>query len=177
VATVPVVVAGLILQVTGLIDMMRSVAVIGWMMIVFGILLYVADQRGPETRTAGSWTLRHAIILGLWQAVALVPGTSRAGACITGARALGYRREDAARLSMLMSIPTIIASGVLLGGDVAAEADWQTLRHGAVAAVLAFVAALGALTLMMRLLRSVSFTPYVVYRLGLGVVLLWIAYT
>jgi undecaprenyl-diphosphatase len=89
---------------------------------------------------------------------------------------LGYKREDSARLSMLMSIPTILASAALLGLDVVRVADWQAARDGAIAAVIAFFAALLALTLMMRLLKSVSYTPYVLYRIGLGVVLLWIAY-
>ncbi len=77
---------------------------------------------------------------------------------------------------MLMSIPTIIASGVLLGGDAVARMDLQALRDGAIAAGLAFVAALAALASMMQLLRYVSFTPYVIYRIALGGVLLWIAY-
>ena len=74
-------------------------------------------------------------------------------------------------------IPTIVASGLLLGLEAASEADWAVLRDGAIAAVMAFFAALLALTLMMRLLKSVSFTPYVIYRVILGVVLLVIAYT
>ena len=177
VATVPVVVVGLILKLTGLIDMMRSVAVIGWTMILFGIVLYVADRTGKHTKVTRDWGLRDAVILGLWQAVALIPGTSRSGACITGARTLGYTRHDAAKIAMLMSIPTIIASGTLLGLEVVGNMDARAARDGAIAAVLAFGSALLALGVMMRLLRTVSFTPYVVYRIGLGVVLLWIAYT
>jgi len=176
-ATVPVVIVGLIFKLTGLMETMRSVALIGWMMIIFGIVLYVTDQQGQETRTIRNWGLRDAVILGLWQAVALIPGTSRSGACISGARALGYARHDAARISMLMSIPTIIASGTLLGIDVVARMDAQAAQDGAIAAGLSFFAALAALAFMMQLLRSVSFTPYVVYRLALGAVLLWIAYT
>jgi len=76
-----------------------------------------------------------------------------------------------------MSIPTIIASGVLLGAEVIATADAQAARDGAIAAFFSFLAALGALSLMMRLLRSVSYTPYVIYRIFLGVVLLVIAYS
>ncbi len=176
-ATVPVVLAGLLLNLAGLEEAMRSIKVIGWAMLLFGLVLYWFDQRGPSHKTASDWTVRDALILGLWQAVALIPGTSRSGITITGARALGYTRTDAARLSMLMSVPTIFASGVLLGGEVAATANWQAAKDGAIAAALAFVAALLALTLMMRLLRSVSYTPYVVYRVILGAVLLWIAYT
>jgi undecaprenyl-diphosphatase len=175
-ATVPVVIAGLMLSLTGLDEAMRSIKVIGWAMLVFGLVLYWFDQRGPAHKTATDWSVRDALILGLWQAVALIPGTSRSGITITGARALGYTRQDAARISMLMSIPTIFASGILLGGEVAATAHWQAARDGAIAAAFAFVAALLALSLMMRLLRSVSFTPYVVYRVVLGAVLLWIAY-
>lgn len=176
VATVPVILVGLVLKVTGAIDMLRSVAVIGWTMIIFGILLYWADRRGGTAKEVRDWTIRDAIILGLWQAAALIPGTSRSGATITGARALGYGREDAARVSMLMSIPTIMASALLVGADVVAQADSQMALEAAIAAAFSFVAALAALTLMMRLLRTVSFTPYVIYRLVLGVVLLWIAY-
>lgn len=109
--------------------------------------------------------------------MALIPGTSRSGICITAGRMLGYTRADSAKLAMLMSIPTIIASGVLLGAEVVASANAQVARDGAIAALMAFVAALFALGFMMRLLRSVSFTPYVVYRVGLGLVLLGIAYS
>jgi undecaprenyl-diphosphatase len=177
VATVPVVVAGLVLKVTGAVEAMRSVAVIGWTMLGFGLFLYWADRRGATSRDAEAWTLRDAVVMGLWQAVALIPGTSRSGITITASRLLGFRREDGARLAMLMSIPTILASGVLLAGDVAAEADWATLRLGAIGAVLAFVAAYLALAVMMKLLESVSYTPYVVYRVILGLVLLAIAYS
>ena len=177
IATIPVVIFGLILKLMGWDDLLRSTAVIGWTMVIFGVVLYAADQSGSEAREAKDWTLKHALIMGLWQAVALIPGTSRSGITITAARFLGYGREGAARLAMLMSIPTIIASGVLLGGEVIATADAQAARDGAIAAVFAFLAALAALFFMMRLLRSVSFTPYVIYRLILGVVLLVIAYS
>lgn len=175
-ATVPVVLAGLAIKLTGLDEMMRSTAVIGWTMLVFGIVLYWADQKGPETRAADRWTVRHAVVMGLWQVLALIPGTSRSGITITGARLLGYGREGAARLSMLMSIPTIAMAGLLLAVDVIGTANTTAARDGAIAAAFAFVSALAALALMMRLLRSVSFTPYVIYRVVLGVILLVIAY-
>lgn len=177
ISTVPVVIAGFLFKVTGLIDALRSIVVIGWAMILFGILLWWADQHGPREKRFGEWNLRDAVSMGLWQAVALIPGTSRSGITITASRMLGYTREDGARIAMLMSIPTIIASGVLMGVDVVRLADWQAARDGAVAAAMAFVAAYLALAFMMRLLRSVSFTPYVIYRLILGAVLLWVGYS
>lgn len=177
VATVPTVIAGAILHFTGLSDMIRSVAVIGWTMLIFGLVLYWADQSGATTKDSSDWGPKDALKMGLWQAIALIPGTSRSGITITGARRLGYNREDGAKIAMLMSIPTIIASGVLLGTKVAIDANADIARDSAIAAVFAFVSALIALTLMMRLLRSVSFTPYVIYRVILGVVLLVYAYT
>ncbi len=176
VATVPVVLAGLVFKLTGLDDALRSTAVIGWTMIVFGLVLYWADRIGGEAKSGEAWTLKDALVMGLWQVLALVPGTSRSGITITAARQLGYRREEAARLAMLMSIPTILASGALLGGEVVATADAAAARDGAIAAAFSFLAALAALWGMMTLLKRISFTPYVIYRVILGGVLLAIAY-
>ena len=175
IATVPVILFGLFLSVTGLSDAMRGMAVIGWTMLFFGIVLYWADQKGPVTREAESWTMKHALTMGLWQCLALIPGTSRSGITITGARMLGYKRSDAARLSMLMSIPTIIASATLLSFDLVGIRDM--IADLVIVAGMSFMAAMVALVLMMKLLQSVSYTPYVVYRVVLGCILLWIAYT
>lgn len=177
IATIPVILVGLVLKLTGLSDAMRSTAVIGWTMLIFGLVLYWADQSGTEEKRAANWSIKDAVIMGLWQALALIPGTSRSGITITAGRKLGYDRESAARLSMLMSIPTILASGTLLGIEVVQDADMSIARDAAIAAVFAFFAALAALTLMMRLLKSVSFTPYVIYRVVLGIILLGIAYS
>ncbi|KIT15116.1 undecaprenyl-diphosphate phosphatase [Jannaschia aquimarina] len=177
VATIPVILFGLALKLTIGTDALRSVALIGWTTLIFGLVLGAADRWGREVRRAEDWSLRHAVIFGLWQMLALIPGTSRSGIVITGGRALGYTREDAARLSMLMSIPTIIASGAVLSLDVAAEANMALFVDGALAALFAFGSALLALTLMMRLLKSVSFTPYVIYRIILGTGLLIWAYS
>ncbi|MCA0929606.1 undecaprenyl-diphosphate phosphatase [Ruegeria profundi] len=177
IATIPTVIVGAILFKTGFSQSLRSMAVIGWTMLGFGLLLYWMDQKGPQAKKTSDWGLRDAMIMGLWQVLALIPGTSRSGITITGARHLGYKREDGARLAMLMSIPAIAASGVLLSADVIREADTQLAKDGAIAALFAFVSALLALSLMMRLLRSVSFTPYVIYRVILGAILLVIAYS
>ncbi|MEO0914847.1 MAG: undecaprenyl-diphosphate phosphatase [Pseudomonadota bacterium] len=177
IATLPVVIAGAALKLFDLVDLLRSPVIVGWATLIFGLVLYWADRTGRNDLKAQDWTINHALQMGLWQAIALIPGTSRSGITITGARALGYTRSEAARLAMLMSIPTILASGVLLTGDVVAEANWSLARDAGIAALFAFAAALLALTLMMRLLRTVSFTPYVIYRVILGGIILAIAYT
>ena len=176
-ATIPVVLAGLALKLSGFDSALRSVAVIGWTMIGFGLVLYWADRTGSAEKTADCWTIRDAAAMGLAQVLALVPGTSRSGITITAARKLGYDREGAAKLAMLMSIPTIIASGLILSIEVVGTANWAMARDASIAAVFAFAAALLALSLMMKLLRSVSFTPYVIYRVVIGIVLLVYAYS
>lgn len=176
-ATIPVAIAGLIIKLAGWEDNLRSIALIGWTMLIFGGVLYWADRTGKNSKNSDEWNWKDAAIMGLCQVLALLPGTSRSGITITGALKLGYRRRDAARLSMLMSIPTIIASGALIGGEVLVATDAQTAQAGVMAAIFSFAAALLALSLMMRLLRSVSYTPYVIYRVLLGTALLAIAYT
>jgi len=177
VATVPLVLAGGLVVVMDWSDALRNIRVIGWAMIVFGLLLWWIDRRAPQTRHVTDWNLRQALIMGLWQALALIPGTSRAGITITGARAIGMERHDAARIAMLMSIPALLAAGGVLAIDVVrSEAGFELLWRAGLAALFAFGAAWLALALMMRFLDRVSFTPYVIYRVVLGAVLLAIAY-
>ncbi len=176
VATVPAVIVGGILALTGWAEALRDTRVIGVTMIVFGVLLWWVHRTAPETRQADGWTLRHAVAMGLWQVLALVPGVSRSGITITAARMLGYERHEAARLAMLMSIPITLATGALLARDaLAGPVDPSLWRDAAIAATLSFAAAYTALALMMRFLNRVSFTPYVIYRIALGVVLLVLA--
>ena len=177
IATVPVIVAGAVVKLTGLDEALRSVAVIGWAMLGFGLVLYWADRTSSSERDFEGWTLRDALAMGLAQMLALIPGTSRAGITITAARKLGYSRDGAARISMLMSIPAILASGVVLSVDVVGKADWDMARNAAIASLFSFAAARLALGFMMRMLRNVSFTPYVVYRVILGSILLIYAYS
>ena len=176
VSTIPVMIFGLFLVVTGLNGALGSIVVIGWATLGFALVLFWADRTGVETKTADKWSLKDAGAMGLWQVLALIPGTSRSGITITGARTLGYERTAAARLAMLMSIPTILMAGMLTGSQAVSEMDGAVLRDAGIAAVLSFFAALAALAFMMRLLRSVSFTPYVVYRVCLGVAILAYAY-
>ena len=128
-------------------------------------------------RETDDWNMMDAIWMGLMQVFSLVPGTSRSGVTMTMARALGYARVDAARISMLMSVPTIIAAGSLTGVKLVAEGDVAVGFDAGLAAMLAFVAAILSLSFMMRMLKTWSMTPFVIYRMILGVILLWVAYS
>lgn len=175
-ATIPVLIFGYFLKVTGYIDLLRNNAVIGITMIVFGLILYYFDQKGGQSKRMSDWNVKDALIMGLWQAVALIPGTSRSGATVTAARSLNYQREDGTTLAMLMSIPTILASGLLLTKDVVEAGDTQFGMVFIFAILAAFFAAYFSLRLMMYFLKSTSFTPYVIYRVILGAILLLISF-
>ncbi|MGY9008578.1 MAG: undecaprenyl-diphosphate phosphatase [Rhodobacterales bacterium] len=175
-ATIPVIILGLILKITDIIDLLRNIKVIGWTMIIFGIFLYLADRFSFSKKINLNYSIKEALIMGLWQSAALIPGTSRSGATITAARILGYKRKSAARIAMLMSIPTILASGSLEIIDVWHKVDFNHFNDAIIVICLSFIFAFLTLTIMMRLLNSISFTPYVIYRILLGVLLLAIAY-
>lgn len=169
VATVPFLIVAPALALSGVVDQLRSVTVIAWASIVFGLVLYAAD-RMPARLHRLPTRLSPALAIGAAQCLALIPGTSRSGITITAARALGYDRTEAARFSMLMSIPAIGASGAYL----ALEASAEPLAWGAIGivAALSFVSAYAAIGLFLRLTRSASFTPFVAYRVALGAGLL-----
>jgi undecaprenyl-diphosphatase len=175
--TVPAVVVGLGLKVTGSVEALRALEVIGWATLLGGLLLWYADRTGPQRRDSGCWGLHDAILMGLAQALALVPGTSRSGITMTMARWLGFARADAARLSLLMAMPVILAAGVLETAGLVRAGNLALSGELALGAVLSFVAALGALSVMMRMFRrDWTMLPFVIYRLALGVGLLALAY-
>lgn len=176
IATLPVVAAGLALSMLDLVEDISSLAVIGWSTLIFGVTLWVADRWGAERRTVGSWRTFDAVIMGLAQAAALIPGASRSGMTITAARALGYERVDAARLSMLMSIPTILAAGTLVGLDLVVGGGAVIGFDAAIAAGLSFLTALGALAVFMRMMKTWTLTPFVIYRIVVGLALLAFVY-
>ena len=133
-------------------------------------------QLPPTIRTTEPLTAGHALINGVCQVLALIPGTSRAGITMTAARALGYERIDAARFSMLLSMPTILAAGALVGYKLYDAGDMELSLAAGLAAGLAFITALATIGAMMAWLKRASFTPFVIYRVALGGYLLWWAY-
>jgi undecaprenyl-diphosphatase len=172
IATIPVVLAGLGLKLSGYDEALRSPLVIAAASIGFGLALYGIDMLCARRRIVSGMTWGQAIVLGLAQVLALIPGASRAGTTMTAARAMGYTRPEAARFSMLMSIPTILAAGALLGLDVVKGGEALGL-DALIAAALSFLSALAAIHFLMKWLANASMTIFVVYRVALGVLLLW----
>lgn len=174
VGTIPVVIAGFAMK-HYLGTNIRSVEVIAWAFIGFGLLLFGVDRACLTVKQLEHVGYGSAVFIGLAQVLALIPGTSRAGITMTAARALGYERVDAARFSMLLSIPTIMAAGALLGLDIIKAGDVRLGLDALVAAAISFVTAFLAILAMMSWLKRASFTPFVIYRILFGVaLLLWI---
>lgn len=155
---------------------LRDVRVIAWATIGFGALLWIADAYGKTHRRMGQMTLGSALMIGLAQALALIPGTSRSGITITMGRFLGFSPEAAARFSFLLAIPVIAAAGGYGALRVAtgdAAIDWPQF---ALAMGLAGLAGWICIAAFLALLRRVGLVPFVLYRLGLGLALLWLLY-
>jgi undecaprenyl-diphosphatase len=176
IATLPVVAVGALVHQSGLTSALRSVEVVGWTTLVFGVVLFVADRLGMTFKRLEHMRAGGALIVGLAQVLALIPGTSRAGITMTAARGLGFERQDTARFSMLLSIPTIAAAGTLGGLDIYASGDLRLGLDALLAAGFACATALAAIALMMAWLRRATFTPFVIYRAILGIALLTWAY-
>ncbi len=176
-ATLPVAVAGYLLNRYNLTGYLRSMEIIAWTTLGFGILLYIADRIGMTLKRVEHIKLLDAMIIGFAQVLALVPGTSRSGITMTAARTLGFERGEAARFSMLLSIPAILGAGILKGRDLYESGDLVLGAVATLAAGFAFVTALAAIAVLMRWLRRSSFTPFVLYRLALGGGLLFWIYS
>jgi undecaprenyl-diphosphatase len=175
-ATIPAVAFGLFLKKFGFGDLERNVAVVAWNTILYGILMLIADTVGAQERTIKGMTLGSALIIGVAQALALIPGTSRSGVTMTAARFLGFTRPDAARFSFLLGIPAIAGAGVLTVGDALASGDPVTM-DAVYCAILTFFAGLAAIAFLMALVKRVSFLPFVLYRMVLGGFLLVMIYS
>lgn len=171
--TVPVGLAGLLLK--GLIEgQLRSELVIAATTILFGLLLWWADAKGRGQRDEYSLRISDIFIIGVAQALALIPGTSRSGVTMTAGLMLGLSRQAAARFSFLLSIPVIALAGGLLMIDLVQDpalVDWRAITIGTVTSA---IAAYLCIHVFLQLLERIGMLPFVIYRLALGALLLYL---
>ncbi|MCP4384832.1 MAG: undecaprenyl-diphosphate phosphatase [Hyphomicrobiales bacterium] len=175
VATIPIVIVGFAAK-NLVTDVFRATEIIAWTTLLFGVLLWVSDRRPTVKRTTDDMTLWDALIVGGMQCLAIVPGVSRSGICMTAGRFLGFDRPLSARFALLLAIPTINAAGLLAGIDLRRAGDAQITADALLGGGLAFAFAFIAVALMMRWLRRASYTPFVIYRIALGLILLGLVY-
>ena len=153
----------------------RSLWLIASVLIIFGVLLGLADKFGRSDKTLKDLSIGHGLLYGLAQSLALIPGVSRSGATIAMGRALGYSREAALRYSFLLALPVVFGSGLYeLKGAISQSdgANVFTLGQTLVATVVAFVIGYLVISWLIRFVTNRSFAPFIVYRIALGALVL-----
>ena len=168
--TIPIGVAGLLLKKT-IETTFRSLYVISASLIILAVMLYFVERVATRKRTVADVTVKDGIIVGLWQAVALIPGSSRSGTTITGSLLRGFTREDAARFSFLLSIPATGLAGVFELKHLL-EAPDRPILMMAIGTVVSFISGLASIAFLLKLLRTRGLFGFVVYRVALGVLLI-----
>lgn len=170
--TLPIVVLGLLFQ-DQIETTLRSLWFVATTLIVFGLLLGVADRVGRKTRPLERLTWKHGLAYGFAQALALIPGVSRSGGTITAGLLMGYTREAAARYSFLLAIPAVLGSGFYqLIKEVREPSGGAPMSLTILASAIAFVVAIFVIKFFMSYISKRSFMPFVVYRVLLGIVIM-----
>ena len=170
--TIPIGIVGLVFK-DQIENNVRTIGLVATVMIIFSFVLMAADLKGSQKRDINQLTLRDGIIIGLFQALALIPGVSRSGSTISGGLFLGLNREAATRYSFLLSVPAVVLSGLFElrkvgSGDGASVGALPTI----IATVLAFITGYLAIAFLLKFVRTHNFGVFVIYRIAVGVLML-----
>ena len=176
IATIPVVIIGSLLKYFSIIEQMMNIAVIGYSTIFFGILLFFSDKNKEEKRLTTSISNKDSLIIGLYQILALIPGTSRSGITMTGARFLKFNRVDAARFSFLLSIPTLSAAFILSTYEIIKLNEESFNFTSIIAFFFSFIFSILTIKYFLMFLKNFSLNIFVIFRICLGMVLLFFYY-
>ncbi len=176
VSSIPVIIAGLLLHMFEP-DWLKTLHVIAWATIIFGVILWWSDSKSPSTREIKDLTFKDAIIIGLAQMLALIPGTSRSGITMTAARFLGVSRRESAHYSMLLAMVAISGAGTIMGLSLLESGDLSLGLDVLIAVIFSFISGWIAISLMMKYLEKSTFTAFAIYRVILGVILLGLLYS
>ena len=176
IGTIPIIPIGYILYQTRLIDQLRSLEVIGWMSLIFGILLYISDKSKVTKKIDANFTNRSAIFIGLFQVLALIPGVSRTGVTITSGRMLGFNRFDSARISFFLSIPTLAAASLLGIYNIYREASTELNFLAIIAVIFSFIFSYITIALFFSFIKKFSLSIFIIYRIALSLFILGIVY-
>ena len=176
VGTVPIIPIGYILYQTGLINNLRSLEVIGWMSLIFGILLYLSDKTKITKKIDAEFTNKSAIIIGLFQILSLVPGVSRSGITITSGRMLGFSRFDSAKISFFLSIPTLGAASFLGIYNIYKEGSAELNFLALIAIIFSSIFSYFTIALFLNFIKKFSLNIFVAYRIVFSLFILGMVY-
>ena len=175
IATIPIVLTGGLIFILDLTHLLRNLQVIGLATIFFGILLYFADIKSDQTNNLSSIGFKQVFIIGCSQILAIIPGTSRAGIIYTTSRFYRISRVEAAKFSMLLSIPTILISSFIPLIEILNKKDVAFTGDAIAAVLVAFITAMFAIKFLIKWVSSHTMLPFVIYRIVLGSVILIVA--
>ena len=176
VGTIPIIPIGYILYQTRLIDQLRNLEVIGWMSLIFGILLYVSDKSKVTKKIDTEFTNKSAVFIGLLQVLALIPGVSRTGITITSGRMLGFNRFDSTRISFFLSIPTLAAASIMGIYNIYREGSAELNFLAIIAVIFSFIFSYITIALFVNFIKKFSLNIFIAYRIILSLFILAIVY-
>tara|TARA_B100001989_G_scaffold152639_1_gene108952 strand:+ start:1363 stop:2121 length:759 start_codon:yes stop_codon:yes gene_type:complete len=176
ISSIPVILVGFILVQTNFIDELRNIKIIAWMTVIFGILLYISDKFKLEKEIKTSFNLKVAIIIGCFQAISLIPGVSRSGITITAARLLNFKRFDSAKISFLLSIPTLAAVSIYGLNNVITTENLNFSIINLSSIFLSFLFSFFTIKFFIKYIQKFNLNLIVAYRIMLGLILLYVAY-
>ena len=176
IGTIPIIPIGYILYQTGLINNLRNLEVIGWMSLIFGILLYLSDKTKITKKIDAEFTNKSAIIIGLFQVLSLMPGVSRSGITITSGRLLGYSRFDSAKISFFLSIPTLGAASFLGIYNIYKEESAELNFLALIAIIFSSIFSYFTIALFLNFIKKFSLNIFVIYRIVFSLFILGIVY-
>ena len=175
IGSIPLIIFGYILHSTELIYLLRNIKIIAWSTLIFGVILYFADQRKIDQKISTNLSKRAIIFIGLFQILALIPGVSRAGITMTAARFLNFNRVDSGKISFLLSIPALAGASFLGLKDIQNETLEINLSV-IIAVVLSFLFSYITVKFFLNYLNKFSLNVFVIYRLIIALILLSIIY-
>ena len=176
VGTIPIIPIGYILYQTGLINNLRNLEVIGWMSLIFGILLYLSDKTKITKKIDAGFTNKSAITIGLFQVLSLMPGVSRSGITITIGRLLGFSRFDSAKISFFLSIPTLGAASFLGIYNIYKEGSAELNFLALIAIIFSSIFSYFTIALFLNFIKKFSLNIFVIYRIVFSLFILTIVY-
>ena len=176
IATIPIIPVGYFLYKTGIINQLRSLEVIGWMSLIFAILLYVSDKTKIKKKINMEFSKKSAIIIGLFQMLALIPGVSRSGITITAGRLLGFDRFDSAKVSFFLSIPTLFAASVLGVLNIYKEGSSELNFLAIIAVIFSFIFSYITIAIFLTFIKKFSLKIFVIYRIIISFLILAVVY-
>ena len=176
IGSLPVMIAGYLLVKFNFIDQIRNIKVIGWTTLIFGILLYLSDKSGIQNKINSNFTLKSAVLIGLLQILSLIPGVSRSGIAITGARVLKFNRYDSAKISFLLSIPTLAAVSLFGLNNLLKSESFNFSFLIIISIIFSFLFSFITIKYFLKYIKTFSLNIFVIYRVILGIGLLVLAY-